>query len=193
MPPAARASALATLGGGCPVNYLQARTCSSNATVPLGRGGIDQRACRRAERPARAGARATRPGPTRTYETTVSGASGRSGHVLDDQHRRPLGVVVPQLDNAQLPAAAERDHPLDDLPGDPERPRGNLPGDREHDHRRALSPDAGARKLRSARVKRGKLLGLMRSGRPLTISGPEALVGEIPEAVPGRELATGAA
>jgi hypothetical protein len=60
----------------------------------------------------------------------VSGASGRSGHVLDDQHRRPLGVVVPQLDEAQLPAAAERDHPLDDLPGDPERPRGNMPGDR---------------------------------------------------------------
>jgi hypothetical protein len=63
----------------------------------------------------------------------------------------------------------------------------------EHDHRCALSPDAGARRLRSARVKRGKLLGLMRSGRPLTISGPEALVGEIPEALPGRELATGAA
>jgi hypothetical protein len=47
---------------------------------------------------------ATPPGPLRTYAASVRGASGRSGHVLNDQRGRLIGVVVTDAEDAQRPS-----------------------------------------------------------------------------------------
>jgi hypothetical protein len=52
---------------------------------------------------------ASKPGPTRTYETSELGARRSSSHVLNDKHRRLVGVVVPNADDLKGPTAPQRD------------------------------------------------------------------------------------
>jgi hypothetical protein len=47
--------------------------------------------------------------PGRIYGTSGGAASGRSGHVLDDQHGRLIRVVVADAEDAQPPLGRERD------------------------------------------------------------------------------------